>query len=124
MKAPTFTDVAVVGMHFRERDGVPAKAIVANFLPPVQLELEREPDNKFDSFAVKVLYQNQHIGYIEASSACFLAPWMDQGHRYKCIVDTLQERKNNLHPIVRLVPYNRPPSITADMPDGSDASAQ
>lgn len=104
MKAPTFTDVAVVGMHFRERDGVPAKAIVANFLPPVKLRLEREPDNQFDSFAVKVFYGDSHIGYIEASSACFLAPWMDQGHRYECIVDTLQERKNNLHPIVRLVP--------------------
>lgn len=104
MKAPTFTDVAVVGMHFREREGVPAKSIVANFMPPVQLTLEREPENAYDSFAVKVLYQGQHIGYIEASSSCFLAPWMDQGNVYECVVDSLVERKNNLHPLVRLVP--------------------
>lgn len=104
MKPPVFTDVFVVGMHFRERDGVPAKAIVGNFVPPVELELEREPDNQFDSFAVKVLYQSDHIGYIEASSACFLAPWMDEGHKYRCVVDSLVERKNNLHPVVRLEP--------------------
>lgn len=104
MKAPIFTDVSVVGMHFRERDGVPAKAIVANFLPPVELTLEREPENAYDSFAVKVLYQGQHIGYIEASSACFLAPWMDEGNTYTCTVDSLVERKNNLHPVVRLEP--------------------
>lgn len=104
MKPPVFTDVFVVGMHFRERAGVPAKSIVANFVPPVELTLEREPTNQFDSFAVKVLYAGQHIGYIEASSACFLAPWMDQGHAYKCVVDQLTERKQNLHPVVRLEP--------------------
>lgn len=103
MKAPEFFS-EVVGMHFRERDGIPAKAIVANFIPPVTLQLEREPDNRFDSFAVKVIYQNQHIGYIEASTACFLAPWLDEGHNYSCIVDSLLERKNNLYPQVRIVP--------------------
>lgn len=107
MKAPIFTDVAVVGMHFRERDGVPAKAIVANFVPPVELNLEREPDNPYDAYAVKVLYKREHIGYIERSSACFLAPWMDQGYTYKCVVDELIERKNNLHPVVRLEPQDK-----------------
>lgn len=105
MKAPTFPEATVVGMHFRERDGVPAKAIVANFVPPVKLELRREPENQFDTFAVKVLYQDQHIGYIEASTACFLAPWMDEGHEYSCVVESLLERKNNLHPVVRLEPH-------------------
>jgi hypothetical protein len=91
-------------MHFRERDGVPAKAIVANFVPPLQLELVREPENQYDTFAVKVLYQDQHIGYIEASTACFLAPWMDEGNTYTCTVEQLQERGRNLHPIVRIEP--------------------
>jgi len=106
MKPPVFTDVVVVGMHFRERDGVPAKSIVANFVPPVELTLEREPDNQFDSFAVKVRYGGHHIGYIEATSACFLAPWMDQGHHYSCVVDEMIERKQNLHPVVRLEPQD------------------
>lgn len=106
MKAPTFTDVKVVGMHFRERDGVPAKAIVANMVPPVQLELEREPGNRFDAYACKVMYQGQHIGYIEASSACFLSPWLDSGNKYSCTVDQLIEVKNILHPLVTLTPVS------------------
>lgn len=106
MKAPPFLDVLVVGMHFRERDGVPAKSIVANFVPPVNLDLEREPENQFDSFAIKVMYQGQHIGYIEASSACFISPWMDEGTAYHCQVTDLMERKNNLHPVVKLTPID------------------
>lgn len=104
MKAPPFLDVKVVGMHFREREGIPAKSIVANFVPPVQLDLMREPSNPYDSFAVKVLYQNQHIAYIEASVSCFLAPWMDQGNAYTCTVTHLVEERNNLYPIVKLLP--------------------
>jgi hypothetical protein len=104
MNAPTFTDMAVVGMHFREREGVPAKAIVANFIPPVSLDFEREPSNQFDSNAIKILYVGQHIGYLEASSACYLAPWIDDGHDYKITVTDMATRRNNLHPIVKAVP--------------------
>lgn len=103
MKAPEF-ESRVVGMHFRERDGIPAKAIVANFVPPVRLTLEREPDNQFDAYAVKVFYENQHIGYIESSTACFLSPWLDEGHEYTCTVTDLIEQKNNLYPAVSLEP--------------------
>jgi len=104
MKPPVFPNVAVVGMHFRERDGVPAKAIVSNFLPPVDLEIEREPENPFDSFAIKVLYDGQHIGYIEASQAMYISPWIDQGIDYICVCTDLEPRRQNLHPIVTLTP--------------------
>lgn len=104
MKPPSFPNVAVVGMHFRERDGVPAKSIVANFVPPVDLEIEREPENPFDSFAIKVLYQGDHIGYIEVSQACYISPWIDQGIDYLCVCQDLEMRKQNLHPIVLLTP--------------------
>jgi len=104
MKPPTFPNVAVVGMHFREKDGVPAKSIVANFMPPVDLDIEREPENRFDPFAIKVLYEGHHIGYIEARQAMFISTWIDQGVEYLCVVTDLEERKNNLHPIVTLTP--------------------
>ena len=94
-----FQDVAVVGMHFREREGVSAKAIVAGFMPPVVLQLVREPENQYDSFAIKVYYKEQHIGYIEASKAMYIAPHMDDGIELLCVVDSLEQRKNNLHPI-------------------------
>ena len=30
----------------------------------IVVKLEREPDNKFDKYAVKVLFNKKHIGYI------------------------------------------------------------
>lgn len=101
MNTPEF-EALVVGMHFRERDGIPAKSIVANFIPPVELQLEREPENAFDQFAVKVLYEGQHIGYIEAGVAGFLAPHMDEGQAFTCTVTELVEKGRNLHPQVEL----------------------
>ena len=104
MKAPTFTDMRVVGMHFREREGVPAKSIVANFVPPLSLDFEREPTNQYDPDAIKILYEGQHIGYIEAASAIYLAPWIDEGHDYSITVTDMVEVKRNLHPIVKATP--------------------
>lgn len=99
---PTFENVAVVGMHFRERDGIPAKEIVSNFVPPLELTLEREPMNPYDHYAIKVLYQDQHIGYIEATSACFIAPYLDEGETMTCTVTSLEPRGRNLHPITEI----------------------
>lgn len=104
MKAPTFNDIHVVGMHFREREGVPAKSIVANLIPPATFQMEREPDNKHDAFAIKVLYDGQHIGYVEASVACFLAPWMDDGNEYTLTMGELVEVKRNLQPLCTAAP--------------------
>jgi len=106
MNIPTFEEVRVVGMHFRERDGVPAKSIVANFVPPLTLDLEREPDNRFDEFAIKVMYAGQHIGYIEASSACYIAPWIDEGQKFRCTVEDMIEVKRNLHPVCCIEPVD------------------
>lgn len=104
MKAPTFPNVAVVGMHFRERDGVPAKDIVASFIPPLSLEYEREPENPYDSFAIKVMYDGQHIGYVEANQAAFISPWIDKPTFFTCTVTHMETRRNNLHPIVTFAP--------------------
>jgi hypothetical protein len=99
MKTPTFPEVLVVGMHFR---GAEAKATVANFIPPLLLDLEREPTNQFDASAIKVLYKGQHIGYIEACQAVFIAPHMDEGADFVCRVDDLITKRNNLHPLVTI----------------------
>ncbi len=104
MKAPTFPDVRVVGMHFREKDGVPAKSLVANMVPPLTLQYEREPFNPFDANAIKIMYLDQHIGYAEASQAIFISPWIDEGHVYSVTVDSLIEVKRNLHPMVTFAP--------------------
>ncbi len=100
MRAPTFPEVLIVGMHFRPN----GKAIVESLLPPVEFELEREPFNPYDGFAVKVLYDGEHIGYVERKQACFLAPWMDQGVNYTCVAYEFRQVKNNLHPVVTIKP--------------------
>jgi len=100
MQAPSFPGVLVVGMHFRPN----GKAIVESLLPPVQFDLEREPFNQYDGFAIKVMYDGEHIGYIERKQAMFVAPWMDQGVKYTCVADNFIQVKNNLHPVVTLTP--------------------
>ena len=95
-KPQDFKNIAVVGMHFR---GAEAKSLVSSFSPPVNLRLEREPTNQFDEMAIKVFYDDTHIGYVERDRAAFIAPWLDQGVEFTCTCEELEVRKNNLHPI-------------------------
>lgn len=96
MPTKLFPDVLIVGMHFR---GEEAKALVANFVPPLNLRLEREPLNPYDSFAIKAIYGDTHIGYVERKQAMFISPWLDQGWNGVCEVTDLRLLKNNLHPV-------------------------
>lgn len=100
MHKPSFPEVLVVGMHFRPN----GKAIVESLLAPVNFDLEREPLNPYDGFAIKVLYEGEHIGYVERKQAMFIAPWMDQGISYRCTASEFRQIKNNLHPIVQITP--------------------
>ena len=97
---PTFPNVLVVGMHFRPN----GKAIVESLIAPVELQLEREPENPYDGFAIKVLYEGEHIGYVERKQAMFISPWLDQGVAYRCTATDFQQIKNNLHPVVTIAP--------------------
>lgn len=51
------------------------------------LVLEREPSNAFDGNAVKVLTQDGKVlGYLNRVLASELAPLLDSGKRFSCIV--------------------------------------
>lgn len=91
-----FPSVLIVGMHFR---GSEAKAAVGNLIPPAAIRLEREPENAYDSFAIKALYGDLHIGYVERKQAMFISPWIDQGWTPTCTVEELQTIRQNLHPV-------------------------
>lgn len=110
MKNPVFPDVAIVGMHFREKEGIPAKEITASFEQGQHVELEREPKNKFDEYAIKAIFNGMHIGYLEASQAMWIAPNMDEGLKMVAVVDRLEQRKNNLHPICTIQVDERDPA--------------
>jgi len=120
MSNPTFTDVAVVGMHFREREGVQAKSIVANFVPPVSLDFEREPHNAYDAYAIKIFYKGQHIGYATASDAAYIAPYLDENIPYVCTVTHMEARGKNLHPITNWVPADEAEFAAEDFDDAGD----
>lgn len=110
MKAPTFPNIAVVGMHFR---GQHAKAWAEAVQPGTEIFYEREPENPYDSMAIKVLYNLQHVGYIERNQAAFIAPWIDQGVEYSCTVTGVEQRGKNIHPLVLFTPTEEVETETA-----------
>lgn len=52
------------------------------------LNLQREYGNNYDSNAVKVMYDKNHIGYVPRDDAKDLACFMDAGNGYLCNVDS------------------------------------
>lgn len=94
---PTFPNVAVVGMHFR---GGGAKDVAAALNPGDAVRLEREPDNAYDSYAIKVFVEDLHIGYIERGQAAWISPYMDEGEEPVAIVVGHEQRGKNLHPLL------------------------
>lgn len=96
----TFSDVWVVGMHFR---GPEAKDYAAALQIGVELFLRREPFNQYDSNAIMVFANETfHLGYVEWESASFIAPHLDEGAEYRAVVEAKTERKGNIHPVLEL----------------------
>ncbi len=74
LKKVKIYDNYVRGVHFRKTDFL-------NDLPVINdvLQLERETDNKYDRFAIKVMRNGKFLGYIAAYENITLAMLMDQG---------------------------------------------
>lgn len=51
-----------------------------------QLNLVREPDNQFDKYAIKALKDDLDLGYIPANIAREMAPLMDSGTQFHCVI--------------------------------------
>lgn len=96
---PLFPQVEVVGMHFR---GGGAKDVAAALSPGDSVRLEREPDNAYDAYAIKVFVEDLHIGYIERGQAAWIAPYMDDEKTPEAIVTGHKERNRNIHPILSI----------------------
>ena len=70
--------------------------------------LEREPDNKYDANAIKVVVDDVFIGYIPSAQAQLIAPMMDAGQDIKANVVELghfEKRQNNGK--MKTLPYGR-----------------
>ncbi len=71
----------VVGVTFEGRQD-----LVAGLEPGVELALVRDPDNAYDSNAVRVQLGTLQIGFIKKPIAARIAPNIDAGERYRAEV--------------------------------------
>lgn len=55
------------------------------------LQLERETDNQYDQFAIKVMRNGKFLGYIAAYENITLAMLMDQGVQLEASVSAVAE---------------------------------
>jgi hypothetical protein len=95
----TFPNVACVGMHFR---GPAAVDAAAQLEPGSTLTLIREPDNAFDAYAIKVMLEDLHLGYIERGQAAWISPLLDDGSEATATVTHIEQRGKNHHPILTI----------------------
>lgn len=69
---------AIVGMQFREKEGIPANAILKEIPPDEPCVLVREPGNKYDRNAVQVWVRGQHVGFIPKTQNAVLSKFIDE----------------------------------------------
>lgn len=81
---PRKIEIGVVGLLHRTTG--PTRKLLETLLEkhPIEMKLEREPRNRFDNNAIKVIIgegkmKNLHIGYVPKEIAKVLAPAMDSG---------------------------------------------
>lgn len=94
--APTIHSI-LVGNGFRPSA---AREVAKDIPSNTELGLEREYDNAYDANAVKVLYKGEHIGYVKATEAAELRPWMDSGVEYGCYTLTCVDYPRNKYEIL------------------------
>ena len=80
-------NIQLAGLNFRPRE---AKDLVAVLTAGHELALEREPDNRFDPFAVRVIDPNTeiHIGYVPRTASQEISSALASGADYKAILVT------------------------------------
>lgn len=94
-----FENVWCVGMHFRG----PAEKEAASLLAPTSpIRLVREPDNGHDSYAIKIMLEDLHLGYVERAQAAWISPLIDEGQVATAIFDRHEQKGRNLHPILTI----------------------
>lgn len=96
----------VVGVLAVNEDGTSRQDIIKKYLAPrMLLDLLREPDNAYDPNAIAVFIKNKNlssvdkslkIGYLSSEIAEQLAPIIDDGEIYHCIVLDVTGGKNGM----------------------------
>lgn len=72
----------VRGMKFTE----PSIELWKQLEEDVELILEREPGNKYDENAVKVVFKDFHLGYVDKKNAEIVSKKLDEGKQVKAVI--------------------------------------
>ena len=86
----------IVGVTFANPDGTDRQELIEDLddmlqnNPFVDLLLQREPDNAYDSNAIQVLDEKgRQLGYLSRAVCTTLAPMMDNGVDVKCHLEQI-----------------------------------
>ena len=84
----------VVGVSFNDNQSKIMKIFesVEYTKEPIMLQLVREPNNPYDTNAIKV----GEIGYLSKEVASQLSPLMDKGVKLNCRIEQITHNKGNL----------------------------
>lgn len=100
-------DLKVVGVTFKNDDGssradkIIEVAIIGK--EHCQVTIEREPSNKYDPNAIKVLVDGRQIGYIGKDFSSILAPMMDNEFRsFTAMIKDCGEYKNRPYCVITI----------------------
>ena len=92
-------DLKVVGVTFTNEDtGEKRSDIIRELMEKnpeeIKIELVREPENKYDMNAIKVLANDKQIGYIGKEYASIISPLMDELEEFSATIKGIGEYKN------------------------------
>jgi hypothetical protein len=86
----------IVGTAFRPHE---AKVVFQQIaLGETHFQLVREPDNQYDPLAIKVIYQDEHVGYLARANNITIANALDDGAEPEVEVVDFEGRK----PVVKV----------------------
>ena len=101
-----WTTVAGLFYHV-DFDDEEDQAFLASLTPGTELLLNREPDNKYDRWAVEVLtLDGRKLGYLTRYKNETIARMMDHGHEFEARVESEKDLTENL-PEERMAPTER-----------------
>lgn len=98
-------ELKVVGVTFSNDDGTNRQNIIKTMAKNSPIMMSREPQNKFDTNAIKVSTIDGQVGYIGKDYSSILAPMMDSGRVFEAQVKETGEWKSKwfLHIVINEV---------------------
>jgi hypothetical protein len=71
----------------QHHDGM--KKVINNLEVGDSLDLESEPDNKYDSNAIKIMFEGNMLGYVPRKFSGEIAALLEAGEDLVCVIETL-----------------------------------